>query len=913
MWFIQGAEDAYGDSGEKGMGHRLESLAQDQSRPEELRRCAAVLRELWRHPDSGFFLLPVQRYESPTYYEVIQEPVTVSLILDSLESGELGREGGELDLAGSGSSLRGGRVGVGCVGVVDAFTLAVRRMWENCWCFNHEGTEAWAAAKRMSVVFERLLHEWVLRTDPPPPALEDLVSNDTQPCSACGRAASDPYNTAASSAAGKPLPDPSAGGQAGAEGVEVGQLGGGGGGGGTTVVLCDGCDASYHPSCLVPPLREVPKLDWFCPVCVAPESRSDRLGREPVRGGYGCPGPGFGMEARGMGGVKGAGVGVGVGVGGPTSGSSSSGTSCALSRPGGGGREEDESRGGRWEGGGGVGHMGDWGPFPGVPKAMDCTLSRKMYNILEEEWEARLLLEALHLVSRKDGGWLPSQEVGWGQGERVLVLLALMRMATETPGLAQFLMEAEQRCDTLRKKVSSGARISSRNFQGMLRSVGGDKAVDRWEDLLRDAGGEAVLQADAEAEDDEEEEDLGRTPGVCIACWDSTARDDQAQVLICDGCDGEVHLAEACSGLKGVPKDDTPFFCNNCQRHRKKAKESGQDKAATADGTHKGQGHSRKTAKVYLKEDEVDVEVRKRREMILKNMAIDRVVAAKEKQQLDANATRKNTKKQASTQGADPAPEEGGGRGEVQAIPNPKRKRCNQCVGCRAKSCGKCKYCLDMPKFGGSNVLGQPCLKRRCRAQMGMPDWEETMSGGKRDAGVAGPLDMECEYCHRGALSLCSSMVVGQSPEECQAWVDMHEKVPDTGGDTNSGNKGHRYIPVPMFPAAGSAEAEGLSGPIVHEVCAVNMFRARAEKAQHGLRKLREQAVEEAIFLGGYSTEPLGTDRYHRLYMRLPGDPDRLYVCPWNKRTWLGEECSGAGQQGGEVERASKRRRCNDE
>lgn len=35
------------------------------------------------------------------------------------------------------------------------------------------------------------------------------------------------------------------------------------------ILLCDGCDDSYHTFCLFPPLKEVPKGDWRCPTCVA--------------------------------------------------------------------------------------------------------------------------------------------------------------------------------------------------------------------------------------------------------------------------------------------------------------------------------------------------------------------------------------------------------------------------------------------------------------------------------------------------------------------------------------------------------------------------------------------------------------------------------------------------------------------
>ena len=35
------------------------------------------------------------------------------------------------------------------------------------------------------------------------------------------------------------------------------------------MLLCDGCDDSYHTYCLIPPLISVPKGDWRCPCCVA--------------------------------------------------------------------------------------------------------------------------------------------------------------------------------------------------------------------------------------------------------------------------------------------------------------------------------------------------------------------------------------------------------------------------------------------------------------------------------------------------------------------------------------------------------------------------------------------------------------------------------------------------------------------
>ena len=50
------------------------------------------------------------------------------------------------------------------------------------------------------------------------------------------------------------------------------------------LLLCDKCDRGYHTFCLTPPLKSIPKTDWFCPDCqpalpVRPKSRK-------VRGAY---------------------------------------------------------------------------------------------------------------------------------------------------------------------------------------------------------------------------------------------------------------------------------------------------------------------------------------------------------------------------------------------------------------------------------------------------------------------------------------------------------------------------------------------------------------------------------------------------------------------------------------------------
>lgn len=43
------------------------------------------------------------------------------------------------------------------------------------------------------------------------------------------------------------------------------------------VLLCDTCDSEYHTYCLCPPLTRIPEGNWYCPSCVARQSKSKGL------------------------------------------------------------------------------------------------------------------------------------------------------------------------------------------------------------------------------------------------------------------------------------------------------------------------------------------------------------------------------------------------------------------------------------------------------------------------------------------------------------------------------------------------------------------------------------------------------------------------------------------------------------
>nr|KAJ0211036.1 hypothetical protein LSAT_V11C400226410 [Lactuca sativa] len=41
------------------------------------------------------------------------------------------------------------------------------------------------------------------------------------------------------------------------------------------VLICDRCEAYYHTYCLTPPLSQIPKGNWFCPICVPPQQDNE--------------------------------------------------------------------------------------------------------------------------------------------------------------------------------------------------------------------------------------------------------------------------------------------------------------------------------------------------------------------------------------------------------------------------------------------------------------------------------------------------------------------------------------------------------------------------------------------------------------------------------------------------------------
>jgi F-box/leucine-rich repeat protein 10/11 len=49
------------------------------------------------------------------------------------------------------------------------------------------------------------------------------------------------------------------------------------------------------------------------------------------------------------------------------------------------------------------------------------------------------------------------------------------------------------------------------------------------------------------------------------------------------------------------------------------------------------------------------------------------------------------------------------------------RVPCNICQACISPDCGRCHFCMDMPRFGGAGKLRQPCQLRLCLQPLLLP------------------------------------------------------------------------------------------------------------------------------------------------------------------------------------------------
>lgn len=168
-----------------------------------------------------------------------------------------------------------------------------------------------------------------------------------------------------------------------------------------------------------------------------------------------------------------------------------------------------------------------------------------------------------------------------------------------------------------------------------------------------------------------------------------------------------------------------------------------------------------------------------------------------------------------------------------------------------------------------------------------------------------------CEYCAGKETDGCSPFVLGMSRQEHEAWtkfgveIVMEQPLPLMDHRDIRASKGTKVyfavqgewveapaLEAPYFPLLSSIHGEELqdhceecgldrhnNGPlVVHQLCALEMFQARASRDKHDLRRKRNAVAERAIAMAGICLRPLGIDHHGREYWNFPSSKS-LYIC----------------------------------
>lgn len=196
----------------------------------KLKRCAHVLKLLRAKEIAGPFNQPVDGELYPDYYSgIITEPMDLGTIAEKLEDEDYENDDD-----------------------VESFVEDVGLVWKNCYTYNSVKAEISHLAKKLSVIFERLMNDWVYSN-----VSRHLVSSEEDHCRNCQT---------------NHVKD--------------------------RLLLCDRCDAAYHTFCLSTPLSKIPIGEWFCPVCISdPNFSADQFKKKTGEGVNESGKGGGGLEA----------------------------------------------------------------------------------------------------------------------------------------------------------------------------------------------------------------------------------------------------------------------------------------------------------------------------------------------------------------------------------------------------------------------------------------------------------------------------------------------------------------------------------------------------------------------------------------------------------------------------------------
>jgi len=126
----------------------------------------------------------------------------------------------------------------------------------------------------------------------------------------------------------------------------------------------------------------------------------------------------------------------------------------------------------------------------------------------------------------------------------------------------------------------------------------------------------------------------------------------------------------------------------------------------------------------------------------------------------------------------------------------------------------------------------------------------------------------KCQYCNFSELQLNSPFVIGMNRHEHREYMAKFKHAAVDDEDSGGGQ-----LEMPYFPFVASPNGKSLLESyeqidkglkieplIVHQICALNMFKARVERIQHTKRRKRRLVAERIIAMTGTNIAPLGTD-----------------------------------------------------
>jgi hypothetical protein len=151
---------------------------------------------------------------------------------------------------------------------------------------------------------------------------------------------------------------------------------------------------------------------------------------------------------------------------------------------------------------------------------------------------------------------------------------------------------------------------------------------------------------------------------------------------------------------------------------------------------------------------------------------------------------------------------------------------------------------------------------------------------------------IQCQYCGMSEREVCSPLVIGQTRDEHDAWIEICSKKQLLADSFYGKQKGtvvsflyaenefpSPSIVPPYFPPYHSPETKTLleyyetvnQSPIVaHQLCCLQLFQARVNRSKHALRRRRKAVGNVAVMKTGLSVQPLGNDSHGLEYWKFP-------------------------------------------